>query len=140
MNTLLKKFKYLTFHLESMKSLTPEDFQKLIWEIQAVLPPDYGIQLPWPEPKDECKPLLTERGIQLVEKTSMTNIEGDVVERNVLCEWKSALYTERIMTLDNKTLNRIHSELKKALKRAEKKEFTSEEYISNWNSRAYELL
>lgn len=123
-----------------MKSLKPQDFQKLIWGIQAVLPPGYGIELPWPEPKGECKPLLTEKGIQLIERVSIKNVEGYVHERNALCEWKSALYVKRIMKLDNETLNHIHNELKMALKRAEKKDFSSTERIQNWNSHAYKLL
>jgi len=91
------------------------DFQN-----SGVLPLDYGIELSWPEPRGGCKPLLTEKGVQLVEGVSVRDVEGCIHERNVLCEWRSALYVERVMRLGDEALNHIHAELEVALKRAEK--------------------
>ena len=72
----------------------------------------------WPEPRGGCRPLLTERGVQLVEGVSVGDVGGCVHERSVLCGWRSALYVGRVMRLGDEALNRVHAELEVALRRA----------------------
>jgi len=42
----------------------------------VVLPLDYGVELSRPEPRGGCKPLLTEKGVQLVGGVSMKDVGG----------------------------------------------------------------